>query len=121
MPASSYQDLTVWQASMEMVVEVYRLTGAFPKQEVYGLTSQIQRAAVLVPANLAEGHARDSTREFLHHVSMALGSLDELETQVLLAERLEYLPGAHLKLILSKGEQVGKMLRGLQKSLKAKL
>jgi four helix bundle protein len=106
---------------MEMVVEVYRLTRAFPKQEVYGLTSQIQRAAVSVACNLAEGHARDSTREFLHHVSMALGSLAEVETQLLLAQRLAYLRGADLERILSKGEQVGKMLRGLQKSLKAKL
>jgi four helix bundle protein len=120
-PASRNQELTVWQASMEMVVEVYRLTPAFPKQEAYGLTSQIQRAAVSVASNLSEGHARDSTREFLHHVSIALGSLAELETQLLLAERLEYLRGADLKLMLSKGEQVGKMLRGLQKSLKAKL
>jgi four helix bundle protein len=90
-------------------------------QEVYGLTSQIQRTAVSVACNLAEGHARDSTREFLHHVSMALGSLAEVETQLLLAERLSYLRGADLEQVLSKGEQVGKMLRGLQKSLKAKL
>jgi four helix bundle protein len=79
-PTSRYQELTVWQARMEMVVELYLPTRAFPKQEAYGLTSQVQRAAVSVACNLAEGHARDSTREFLHHVSMALGSLAEVET-----------------------------------------
>lgn len=74
MGISSYRDLKAWQLSMDVVEHVYRLTQGFPKQETYGLTSQIQRAAVSIPSNVAEGHTRDSTKEFLHHLSIALGS-----------------------------------------------
>lgn len=118
---NSYRDLKVWQTSIDVVEHVYRLTQNFPKQEVYGLSSQIQRAAVSIPSNIAEGHARYSTKEFLQHLSIALGSLAELETQLVLAERLGYSNRNNLEVVLSKTDETGRMLRGLQRSLKAKL
>ena len=121
MSINSYQDLKAWQVSMDLVEQVYRLTQSFPKQEVYGLASQIQRAAVSVPSNIAEGHARDSTKEFLHHLSITLGSLAELETQLILAGRLTYLAKKDLEAAILKTNETGRMLRGLQKALKAKL
>jgi four helix bundle protein len=121
MSINSYQDLKVWQVSMDLVEQFYLLTQSFPKQEVYGLTSQVQRSAVSLPSNIAEGHARDSTKEFLHHLSITLGSLAELETQLILAERLTYLDRKDLDVLLLKTNETGRMLRGLQKALKAKL
>ena len=82
MAINSFRDLRVWQAGMELVEQVYLLTKSFPKQEIYGLTSQIQRAAVSVPSNIAEGHTREHSKEFLHHLSIAQASLAELETQL---------------------------------------
>ncbi len=75
MGVKSYRDLRVWQAGMDLAERVYRLTEAFPRHETYGLAGQVQRAAVSVPSNIAEGHAREHTREYLHHLSMAQGSL----------------------------------------------
>ena len=118
---NSYRDLMVWQASIDLVEQVYSLTGYFPKQEMYGLSSQIQRAAVSIPSNIAEGHARDSTKEFLHHLSIALGSLAELETQLILAERLYYLDQQILESVFSNTAKIGRMIRGLQRALKVKL
>src|SRR6476659_1156091 len=88
----SYQDLVAWQKAMDLVELVYGATRGFPREEVYGLTSQVRRAAVSVPSNIAEGQGRASTKEFLHHLSIARGSLFEVETQVLVAQRLGYLP-----------------------------
>lgn len=116
-----YKYLQVWQLSIDIAEQVYYLTQSFPKQEIYGLTSQLQRAAVSIPSNLAEGHTRDSTKEFLHFLSTALGSLAELETQLILAQRFKYLNTNDLTTILVKTEAAGKMLRGLQRTLKAKL
>ena len=121
MRITSYKDLKVWQISMDIAEQVYRLTEAFPKQETYGLTSQLQRAAVSIPSNIAEGHTRDSTKEFLQFISIALGSLAELETQLMLAERFKYLDNNNLTAILLKTEETGRMLRSLQRTLKAKL
>jgi four helix bundle protein len=87
---------------------------------MYGLNSH-QRAAVSIPSNIAEGHARDSTKEFLHYLSIALGWLAELETQIILAERLSYLDKRILESVFLKTEKIGMMIRGLQRSLKAKL
>lgn len=106
---------------MDLAEQIYHLTRYFPKQELYGLASQIQRAAVSIPSNIAEGHSRDSTKEFLHFLSIALGSLAELETQLILAGRLSYLEKKDLEIILSKTDEIQKMLRGIQRSLKAKL
>ena len=80
MEIKSYRDLRVWQAGMDLVVRVYRLTQGFPTHELYGLTSQMRRAAVSIPSNIAEGHTRESSKEYLHHLSIAQGSLAELET-----------------------------------------
>ncbi|MBE9191503.1 four helix bundle protein [Gloeocapsopsis crepidinum LEGE 06123] len=104
-----------------MAEEVYRLTQSFPKQEMYGLSSQMQRAAVSIPSNIAEGHGRDSTKEFLHFLSVALGSLFELETQLTLAGRLGYLDKGELENVLSRMDEISRMMRGLQKSLRSKL
>jgi len=86
----SYRDLDVWELGMKLVREVYILTDTFPDREKYGLASQLRRAAPSVPSNIAEGHAKDSTKEYLRHLSIALGSLAEVETQLLLAESLDY-------------------------------
>ena len=90
MEIHSYRDLKVWQIGLSLVCQIYELTGHFPKSEIYGLTSQIQRAAVSVPSDIAEGHARGSSREFLHFLTISLGSLAELETQLVIALHLKY-------------------------------
>ncbi|MES1025536.1 four helix bundle protein [Gloeocapsa sp. BRSZ] len=102
-----------------MAEKVYHLTYQFPRQEIYGLSSQIQRAAVSVPS-IAEGHTRDSTKEYLQFLSIALGSLAELETQLILAAKLSYLSTEDLQITLSKTDEISRMIRGLQKALKAK-
>jgi four helix bundle protein len=121
MSISSFRDLKVWQISMDLAEKIYLLTQKFPKSETYGIISQVQRACISVPSNIAEGHARDSTKEFLHFISIALGSLAELETQLLLASRFTYINKSDLESVLSKVDEIGRMLRGLQKSLKTKL
>lgn len=121
MSVASYKDLKVWQMGMALAADVYQVSREFPKAETYGLCSQLQRAAVSIPSNIAEGHARDSTKEFLHHLSIALGSLAEVETQILLAYQFGYLTTESRTLITEKADNPGKMLRGLQKSLRTKL
>jgi four helix bundle protein len=112
-----YKDLVVWQKAMDLVTAIYRLTRAFPKQELYGLTSQIQRAAVSIPSNIAEGHALKQTQAYLRHLAIASGSLAELETQLEIAGRLGYLGPEGAK-VLTKADEVGRMLTGLRRSLK---
>ena len=121
MAVSSYRDLKVWQLGMKIARMVYLASKKFPRQEVYGLTSQACRAAVSIPANIAEGHARDSTKEYLHHISIALGSLAELETPIMLAQDLSYLETNDTTELLTEFDCEGKMLRSLQQSLKARL
>jgi four helix bundle protein len=121
MAVSSYNDLLVWQKSMALAKQVYDATKAFPRDELYALTNQVRRAAVSVPSNIAEGHARDSTKEFLHHLSIALGSLAEVETQLILSQDLQYLPNELLAELLNETSELGRMIRGLQKSLQRKL
>jgi len=118
---SNYRDLKVWQLGMQLAKEVYLLTREFPKHELYGLTSQMRRAAVSVPANIAEGHARDSTKDFMRFVSIARGSVAEVETHLLLAESLGYCTRDHVGVLLSKCEEESKMLSGLKNSLRRKL
>jgi len=115
-----YQDLQVWQKAMDLVLEAYRVAGNLPKAEQFGLTSQMQRAAVSIPANIAEGHGRSATSAFLNHLSIAHGSLVELETHVQIADRLGYLEGADLQSFLPRTQEVGRMLRGLIRSLRTK-
>ena len=91
MEVRDYRDLKVWQAGLKLAEAVHAVTTDFPKAEVFGLISQLRRAAVSIPSNIAEGHARDSTKEFLRFISIAMGSLAELETQLTLACRLGFL------------------------------
>ncbi|HXT62429.1 MAG TPA: four helix bundle protein [Pyrinomonadaceae bacterium] len=116
----SYRELLVWQKAIELTVLVYRLTEVFPKREVYGLAAQLRRAAVSIPSNIAEGYGRGSRKEYLQFLSIAQGSLKELETQIILAQRLTYSTQSQAERILSEAETVGKMLGGLIRSLKAK-
>src|SRR3972149_3113769 len=90
MDGKNFRDLKVWQVGMQLAEEVYRLSQQFPKHETYGLSSQIQRAPVSVPANIAEGHAIGSTKDFARFLGIAQGSLAELETHLMLAERIKY-------------------------------
>jgi four helix bundle protein len=91
MTINSFRDLRVWQSGMELVIQIYRLTQSFPREEQYGLTSQMRRAAVSVPSNIAEGHARESSKEYLNHLSIVQGSLAELQTQIEIAARLDFI------------------------------
>jgi len=104
---------------MQLAEDAYSLTARFPKHEIYGLTSQLQRSAVSLPSNIAEGHGRNSKKEFHHFLCIALGSLAELETQIILAQRLKYLDSDDTVSALQNANEIGKMLKGLQKSLVA--
>lgn len=104
---------------MDLVVESYKLTNSFPKAEVYSLVSQIRRAAVSIPANIAEGHGREHLGDYLRHLSVANGSLMELETHLLIAWRLEYVKREQMEPVMTLATEVGKMLSGLTKSLKS--
>ena len=117
MQIQTYKDLIVWQKAMDLAETVHRLSRSFPKEELYGLTSQLRRAAVSVPSNIAEGQARQSTAEFLNFLSIAQGSLAEVETQLLLGIRFGYLttPQASAALILR--EEISKMLASLRSKL----
>lgn len=111
--SGTYRDLKVWQAAVEMVVQVYRETQNFPKKETYGLTIQIRRAAVSVASNIAEGKGRSSDKELLQFLSYAKGSLFEVETQTVIAHRLGYLSQSQSEAILSQTSEVGRLLNGL--------
>jgi four helix bundle protein len=121
MDCRNFRDLRVWQLGMELTEEVYHLSQQFPKCEVYGLVSQIQRAAVSVPANIAEGHATGSTKDFLRYLGIAQGSLAELETHLMLAERIKYSRADQIKPILDHCAEEARMLRSLRKSVRARL
>jgi four helix bundle protein len=117
MGVQSFHDLTVWQKSIELVEAVYRATSNFPREEVYGLTAQIRRAAVSIPANIAEGQSRNSTPEFLRFLSIAMGSRSEVETHVIVARRLQFLDTTASDDLLNQLGEIGRMLRGLCRSL----
>jgi four helix bundle protein len=113
----SYRDLVVWKKSMALVLNVYRCTQAFPKIETYGLTSQLRRAVISVPSNIAEGQARLSTGEFRQFLGNARGSLMEVETQILVARDLGYLEENQSDSLLSAAAEVGRIINGLLASL----
>jgi four helix bundle protein len=115
--AQHYKDLIAWQKGMDLVAEVYKLTDAFPKREVYSLTDQIRRAAVSIPSNIAEGPAHYNKREFLHFLRHSAGSLAELETQLLIAQRLGYCSDSDTVAVLERVNELGRILNGLIKSL----
>lgn len=114
----SYRDLEVWQKAMSMVKLIYQATAHFPSEEKFGLVNQMRRAAVSIPSNLAEGHTRWGKGEFPHFISIAMGSVAELETQVLVSVDLDYLKPNAKDQLFRELNTLGKMLRGLQKSLK---
>lgn len=115
--SGSYTELIAWQKAMDMAEDVYRATQSFPKDEIYALTQQLHKAAVSVPSNIAEGHARFSPRDFRHFLRQARGSAAEIETQIRLAHRLRYLSDEELRQVLGNVEEVGRILTGLINSI----
>jgi four helix bundle protein len=120
MGIQSFQDLQVWQKAMLLAERVYRLTKGFPREELFGLTNQMRRAAASIPANIAEGWARRGTKEFLQFLNIAAGSLRELETYILLAQRVELTTPAEAQPMLELVQVLSKQLVNLQRSLKKK-
>ncbi len=114
----NYRELIVWQKSMALAEMIYRISSPLPKEEIYGLQSQMRRAAVSIPANIAEGQARQSTGEFLQFLGIARGSLAELETLVILCGRLNFFPSESVENALKDCDEIGKLLTGLVKSLR---
>jgi four helix bundle protein len=110
MPTFTDRDLIVWKQGIALVVECYRLTDRFPPSELYGLTNQLRRAALSIPANVAEGHCRRETKPFRHHVSIAIGSHGELETCFELAFRLGFLSESDKSHVLTLSDSVGRLL-----------
>jgi four helix bundle protein len=117
----SYRDLHVWQEAMALAEQGYRLTRAFPKEEMFGLTSQIRRAASSIPANIAEGHGRENTQSFIQYLRIAQGSLKELETHLLLASRVGLADRSGMEASIQQCEALGKMLRSLIRSLQQRV
>ena len=117
----SYRDLTVWQDAMDMAESLYRVTSSYPKEETYGLSSQIRRAAVSIAANIAEGYGRERTQPFIQFLRQSQGSLKELETHLLLSERVGYLSGDAAAPLLTQCESLGKRLRAFIRSLQERI
>ncbi len=113
-----YMDLIGWQKAMDLVTEIYRLTKKLPKEEMFGLTSQLRRAAVSIPSNIAEGQGRLSRGEFRVFLGNARGSLSELETQIMIAKNLEYIDAPEAIVLLEMASEVGRILNGLIASMK---
>ena len=118
--SKSYRDLEVWQKSMELAEEVYQISAGWPAQERFGLTGQVRRATVSIPANIAEGAERHGTREFLQFLGIASGSLAETETLLILARRLEMSPPERISPLLERAGEIGRMLNGLKRSLRSR-
>jgi four helix bundle protein len=116
MAARNYRDLFAWQRAMDLVTGVYHVTQSFPKSELYGLTNQLRRAAVSVPSNIAEGQGRGSDREFAQFLRIAHGSLREVETQLIIAERLGYADAATIARQLDLAAEAGRLITGLIRS-----
>ena len=113
----SYRDLDVWQKAMRLIVESYRCTNSFPRDERFGLTAQIRRAAISVAANIAEGHERRHLGDYLRHISYSRGSIAELETELAAAERLRYASRRDLAGVYVLCDEISRMLTGLRRSL----
>ena len=113
----SYKDLLVWQRSMDLVETIYRATDKLPSKEQWGLTSQMRRASISIPSNIAEGYGRRATGDYRHHLAIGRGSLLELETQTLLCERLAYLKSEEAAPILDEIQQISRMLATLQSKI----
>jgi four helix bundle protein len=115
----TYRDLLAWQKARALVRAIYDATASWPQRETYGLIDQARRAAVSIPANIAEGQGRQGKAEFLHHLSLANGSLHELETHLYIALDLAYLDAAACDALLEQTAEVGRLLNGLMRSLRA--
>ena len=118
MSVRNYRDLQVWQRSIDLVLQCYVVTRSFPSSERYELVRQIRRSAVSIPSNIAEGHGRDHLGDYLRHLSIANGSLMELETQLWISNRLAFVDDQSLEHLRSQTEQLGRMLAGLMRKLK---
>jgi four helix bundle protein len=116
----TYRDLDAWKQGMELVEDTYKTSVSFPKSELYGLTSQLRRAAISIPANLAEGHSRRTTKAYLNHVSVAIGSQAELETHIELSRRLGFLTPDDSARLATAASSVGRLLYGLHRALARK-
>jgi four helix bundle protein len=112
-----YQDLEVWKLSIEFVKDMYIVTEKFPSTEIYVLTNQIRRAAVSIPSNIAEGQGRNSSKEFKQFLAISLGSLAELETQLIIANAIGYIEKHQLTIFLEKLDRIRKMIRGLSNKI----
>lgn len=121
MSLQSYKELEVWKVSMDLAAECYRVTRTFPKEELFGMTSQIRRAAASIPANIAEGQGREHTKEFLQFLSVARGSLMEVETHLMLSLRVGLLTQEQLEPLLGLTDRTSRMLSGLRKALEKRL
>ena len=117
----THKDLDVWKLSIEFVTEIYVLTMRFPKEEQFGLTNQIRRASVSNPSNIAEGAGRRSDKEFLQFLYISMGSIQEIDTQLLISLNLNYLTKSEYEILLTKLDQISKMLSGLIKFVKERL
>jgi four helix bundle protein len=115
-PVASFEDLVVWQRAMRLVREIYSITRAFPPDERFGLTAQLRRAAVSIPSNIAEGHERETTGDFIRYVSIAEGSLAEARTQLRIASDLGYC-SSEVGAILNEMHEIKRMLHALRRSL----
>jgi len=113
---TTHKDLTVWKKSMNLVILIYKVTGKFPKEELFGLTSQMRRAAVSIPSNIAEGHGRHSEKEVIRFLYISLGSASELETQILLSNKLDFLNEEDFSQLNELNNEVLKMLASLIRS-----
>lgn len=120
MKVKSYRELRVWQQGVDFCVKVYQVTSGFPKEELYGLTSQIRRAAVSIPSNIAEGQARNTTGEFSQFLGISKGSLAEIDTQLEIARRLSFISNESFQSFENEIETIGKMLNALQNALPKK-
>lgn len=116
-----YQNLKVWEKATQLVLEIYALANAFPKDELYGLTSQLRRAAVSIPSNIAEGSERKSDKDFIRFLRMASASLAEIETQLYIALKLNYLDDSAYNELLKASAEIGKMIHGLMAGLEARV
>lgn len=116
----SYRDLLVWQKAMDFAMEIYAVTKNFPKEELYGLTSQMKRSALSIPSNIAEGSSRRTTGEFLRYINIATGSLAEIETQIIFAAHLSFVNQKAEAGLLKKADEISRMLQGLHRSLASK-
>jgi len=116
-----WKDLDVWKDSHKLVKEIYKVTAVFPKEEIYGLTSQVKRASISVPANIVEGFSRNTTKEYIHFLYNSRGSLEEMRYHILLAQELQFMSVEEHESLEGKAEKVSKMLNGLIASLERKI